>query len=64
MGDAKMIFNLQDINSSLNNVWSFFQIWNEVLPKNVNVQKHFLGTFGTTTLGVYNLLRNYLLRNN
>ena len=62
MGDVKTIFKLQDVNLSLNNFWSFFRIWNVVLSKNDNLIKTFLlGTFGTTTLGVYNLLRNYLI---
>ena len=61
-GDVKTIFKLQDVNLSLNNFWSFFRIWNEVLPKNGNLTKTFLlGTFGTTTLGVYDLLRNDLI---
>ena len=61
-GDIKTIFKLQDVNLSLNNFWSFFQIVNEVLPKNGNLTNIFLlGTFGTTTLGVYNLLRSDLI---
>ena len=54
-GDVKTTFKLQDVNLSLNNFWSFFRIWNEVLSKNGNLTKTFLlDTFGTTTLGVYN----------
>ena len=60
-GDVKTIFKLQDVNLSLNNFWSFFRIWNEVLRQNGNLTKTLLlGTFGTTTLGVYNLSRNDL----
>ena len=60
-GDVKTIFKLQDVNLSLKNLWNF-RIWNEVLPNNGNLTKTFLlGTFGTTTLGVYNLLRNDLI---
>ena len=60
-GDVKMIFKLQNVKlSSVINFWSFFWIWNEVLPKNRHLTKTFiLGTFWTITLCVYNLLRNY-----
>ena len=59
--NVKTIFKLQDVNLALNNFWNFFRIWNEVLSKNGNLIKTFiLGTFGTTALGVYNLLRNDL----
>ena len=60
-GDVKPIFKLQDVNLTLNNFWSFFRIWNEIIPKNRNLTKTFLlGTFGTITLGVYNLLNDLL----
>ena len=32
-GEVKMIFEVQDVNLSVNNFWSFFQIWDKVLPK-------------------------------
>ena len=61
-GYENMIFKLQDVNVSLNNIWSFFRIWNEILAKNSNLTKtFFLGIFGTMTLDVYNLLRNDLI---
>ena len=61
-GDLKMVFKLQDASLSLNNIWSFFRIWNELLPKNDNLTKVFLlGTFWTITLSVYNLFRNDLI---
>ena len=60
-GGVKTIFKLQDVNLSLNHFWSFFWIWNKVLLKNDKLTKTFLiGTFWTTTLGVYNLLRHDL----
>ena len=61
-GDVKTIFKLQDVNLLLNNFWSLFRIWNEVLPKNGNLTKTFvLDTFETIALGVYILLRNDLV---
>ena len=61
-GDVKTIFKLEDVNLSLNNFLNFFRMWNELLPNNDNLTKTFLlGTFGTITLGVYNLLRNDLI---
>ena len=57
MGGVKTLFKLQDVNLWLNNFWSFFRIWNKVLPRNGNLTKTFLlGTFGTTTLGVNDLI--------
>ena len=32
--------SLNSILNSINNFWSFFQIWNEVLPKNGNLNKN------------------------
>ena len=54
MDDVETTFKLQDANLLLNSFWRFFQILNEVLPKNGNLTKTFpLGTLVTTTLGVY-----------
>ena len=62
IGDVKIIFRLQDVNLSVNNFWSFFQIWNKELTKNSNLPKtFFLDTFWTITLGVEKLLRNDLI---
>ena len=59
--DVKKI-KLQAINLSINNFWSFFQNWKKLLAKNSNLIKTFLlGTFGTITLGVYNLSKNDLI---
>ena len=61
-GNVKTIFKLEGVNLSPNNFWSFFRICDEVLPKNGNLTKTvLLGTFGITTLGIYNLLRNDLI---
>ena len=57
-----MVFKLQEVKLSVNNFWSFIQIWKEVLSKNSNLKKHlFWSIFRTITLGVYNLLRNDLI---
>ena len=61
-GDVKTIFKLQDVNLLLNNFWSLFRIWKEVLPKSGKLTKIFLlSTIGTITLGVCSLLRNDLI---
>ena len=61
-GDATTIFKLQDVNLLLNNFWSLFRIWKEVLPKSGKLTKIFLlSTIGTITLGVCSLLRNDLI---
>ena len=53
-GDVTTIFKLQDVNLPLNNLKRSISHERQ-LNKNISFR-----TFGTTTLGVYNLLRNDL----
>ena len=57
IGDVKIIFRLQDVNFSVNNLWSFFRALNKVLPKNGHLKKvSLLGTLWTKDLSVYKFL--------
>ena len=52
----------QGVGLSVNNFWSFFWIWNEILPKDGDLIKTFLSAaFSIITSDEYNLLRNYLI---